>query len=227
MQESFGFPEVFSRYQFEFAFCLKKEMMAESISDHEHVFYGKTWYYYVTALLMTMLAAFASIMGPLFLFGIMKRADGKPGTDAGTALSIMAIAMLAAAILAWLNVLAHRKPMLKLCNEGMKVNLIGALRINGATLLPSIMRVAFGQHAGWIPWSSLRSVDVGGMKMVRSLTIDGSIIKPTNSVNKPAKSLGERVTFRDAEFRKSLDDVAASIQHFARNPELRKLLPKD
>ena len=71
------------------------------------VFYAKSWYLYVAAIVFTMLALFCAVLGPLFLFDIMKRADGKPGTEAGVAMSIMAVPMFLIALLGWFNVYAR------------------------------------------------------------------------------------------------------------------------
>ena len=95
--------------------------MGNSLSNAKSAFYAKSWYLYVGALVFTVLALFCAILGPLFLFDIMKRADGKPGTEAGVAMSIMAVPMLLVALLGWFNVYARCKPLVRLCEEGMEI----------------------------------------------------------------------------------------------------------
>ena len=90
-----------------------------------------------------MLGLFCAIFGPLFLFDIMKSADGKPGTVAGVAMSIMAVPTFLVALLGWFNVYARRKPLLRLCAEGMEINVIGASGLDGTPLIPNMVRVAW------------------------------------------------------------------------------------
>ncbi len=111
--------------------------MSNSLSNAKSAFYAKSWYLYVGAILFTMLALFCAILGPLFLFDIMKRADGKPGTEAGVAMSIMAVPMFLVALLGWFNVYARRKPLLRVCTEGMEINVIGASSLDGTPLIPT------------------------------------------------------------------------------------------
>jgi hypothetical protein len=195
------------------------------------IFFAKTWFYYVGAILCTMLALFCVIMGPLFLFGVMKRADGQPGTDAGSAMSIIAVPMSELAILGWFNVIARRKPLLRICCDGIEINVIGSSSLDGVPLIPSIIRIAwllvslegFKKQIGWIPWSMLRGVEVNGLPMVRSMVIDGTIAYP-NIVGGTAR-IGNTIAFRDAEFVESLDGIASAIRTFHANLEARESLP--
>ena len=54
-----------------------KHLVSEILSNAKPAFYAKSWYLYVGAIVFTMLALFCAIFGPLFLFDIMKSADGK------------------------------------------------------------------------------------------------------------------------------------------------------
>lgn len=202
-------------------------------SNSETVFYAKTWYIHVVAIVFTMLTLFCATFGPLFLFDIMKRADGKPGMEAGVAMSIMAVPMCLIALLGWFNVYARRKPLLRICEEGIEINIIGASSLDGVPLIPTLIRVAwlilslqgFKKQIGWIPWDLFRAVSIGGLPMARTLVIDATIAYPTFRGNELTAKVGENVAFRDVDFRVQLDTVASSILAFYDNPNARAGLP--
>ncbi len=207
--------------------------MANSSPKLESVFYAKSWYFYVAAILFTMLAAFCTILGPLFLFEIMKRADGKPGTDAGIAMSIMAAPIWLIALLGWFNVYARRKPLLRICKEGLEINIIGASSLDGVPLISNFVRVVwlimtlqgFKNQIGWIPWDTFRSVDVVGMPMMRSLVIDATVVYPTFRGDDLTAKIGNSVTFLDADFQNALEAIASSIIEFSEHVDARYDLP--
>jgi hypothetical protein len=180
-----------------------------------------------------MLALFCAILGPLFLFDIMKRADGKPGTEAGVAMSIMAVPMFLVALPGWFNVYARRKPLLRVCTEGMQINVIGASSLDGTPLIPNLVRVAwlilslqeFKKQIGWIPWEMLRNIEVVGLPMMRSLVIDATIAYPTFRGDAMTARIGDSIAFRDAEFQDSLEVIASAIQQFYNDPDARIALP--
>lgn len=92
-------------------------------------------------------------------------------------------------MLAWFNVHACRKPLLRICEEGIEVNIIGASSLDGVLLIPSLIRVAwlvlslqgFKKQIGWIPWELFHNVEVAGLPMMRSLVIDATIVYPNVS----------------------------------------------
>ena len=203
------------------------------MSIGKSVFYARSWYIYVTSIVFTTLALFCVIFGPLFLFDIVKRADGKPGTDGGVALSIMAIPMVLVALLGWFNVYARFKPLLRICNEGLEINVIGASSLDGALLIPPLVRVAwlilslqgFKKQIGWIPWTTFRNVEVAGLPMMRSLVINATIAYPTFRGEVLTAQIADSVAFRDAEFQDSLDSITTAIQTIYHDPEARDALP--
>lgn len=203
------------------------------MSNRNTIFYAKAWYLYVTAVVLTMLALFCTILGPLFLFDILKRADGKPGTEAGVAMSIMAIPMVLLALLGWFNVYARFKPLLRICSEGLEINVIGASSLDGVPLIPNLVRVAwlifslqgFKKQIGWIPWETFGSVEVAGLPMMRSLVINAIIAYPILRGDALTAKIGDSVAFRDAEFQEPLDKIASAIQACYDDPEKRNALP--
>lgn len=197
------------------------------------VFCAKSWFHYVAASIFTMLALFCAIFGPLFLFDIIKRADGKPGTEAGVALSIMAVPLCLVALLGWFNVLARRRPLLRICREGIEINVIGSSSLDGVPLIPTWIRVAwlvlsmqgFKRQIGWVRWEMLRGVQVKGMPTMRTLMIDGTIAYPTVDGDQVSAQIGNHIAFRDAEFRDPLERIALAIQAFYDQPDARRVLP--
>lgn len=196
-------------------------------------FYAKSWYLYVGAIVFTMLALFCAIFGPLFLFDIMKRADGKSGTEAGVAMSIMAVPMFLIALLGWFHVYARHKPLLRICEEGIEINVIGASSLDGTPLIPNLVRVAwlvlslqgFKKQIGWIPWEMLRNIEVVGMPMTRSLLIEATIAYPTFRGEAMTARIGDSIAFRDAEFQEPLEVIASTVQKFYHDPDARSALP--
>jgi len=203
------------------------------MSITKSIFYAKSWYLYVAAFVFTMLALFCMILGPLFLVDILKRADGKPGTEAGVAMSIMAIPLAMLALLGWFNVYARLKPLLRIGNDGLEINVIGASSLDGVPLIPTSIRVVwlilslqgFKRQIGWIPWTTFRSVEVAGLPMMRSLVINATIVYPTFRNDAVTVQIGNTVVFRDAEFQDSLESIATAIQAFYHDREARNALP--
>jgi hypothetical protein len=187
----------------------------------------------VPAIVFTTLAAFSATFGPLFLFDILKTADGKPGTEGGVALSIIAVPMGLVALLAWFNVYARRKPLLRICKEGLEINVIGASSLDAVPLIPGLIRVAwlvlslqgFKKKIGWIPWQFLRSVQVRGLPMARSLVIDATIAYPGFHGDELTAHIGHSIAFPEAEFRAPLESIASTILTFRDNPDARNALP--
>jgi hypothetical protein len=198
------------------------------------VFYAKCWFHYVGASVFTMLFLFCAIFGPLFLFEVIRRADGKPGTDAGVALCIIAVPMCLVAALGWFNVLARRKPLLRICGEGIEINIIGSCSLDGVPLVPTWIRVAwlvlsmqgFKTRTGWIPWEEFRGVQVKGMPMMRTLIIDATIAGPTSRGDQISAQIGNQIAFRDADFCDPLERIASAIEAFHDQPDARRTLPK-
>ncbi len=107
------------------------------------VFMAKSWYHFVVAIIFTILFLFCAVLGPLFLLDIVPRADGKPGTEGGVAMSIIAVPMGLIALLGWFNVVSRRRPLLRICREGIEVNVIGASSLDGIPLVPTWIRAAW------------------------------------------------------------------------------------
>src|SRR5947199_5229803 len=94
-------------------------------------FMARTWLFIVQALIFGGLASFSLVFGPLFLFGFMKKANGVSATDAGIALTALSVPFLLVFALAVYNLSARRRPLLRLCREGIEFVEIGASSLDG------------------------------------------------------------------------------------------------
>src|SRR5437764_9489713 len=99
-------------------------------------FFAKMWFRYVAGIFVTWLTLLCIFLGPLFLFGVLKDANGNHAIDAGIAMSIIAIPLFLTSALLWFNILARRKPLLRICSEGVEVNVIGSSSLDGVPLIP-------------------------------------------------------------------------------------------
>jgi hypothetical protein len=196
-------------------------------------FYPKRWYIFLFAMFFTMMAIFCAILGPMSLLDLIKRADGKSGREAGIALSIFALPFSLLALLGWFRVYASFHPLLRICNDGLEINVIGASSLDGVPFIPSWIRVAllvvslqgFKKQIGWIPWDSLRNVELTGLPMLRALTIEAAILYPSIKGDTVSASLGDKIVFCDAEFKDPLESVYKTILMYHQNPEARTVLP--
>jgi hypothetical protein len=170
------------------------------------------------------------VFGPLFLFGLMKSADGRPTTDAGIALCIMSVPLCLVCALAVFNLMARRRPILRLCREGLEVNQIGVSSLDGVPLVPGWIRVAwlilsrqgFRQELVRTHWQTLESVHTGGVPMARTLTIDAAFYRRADADGSPSIS---QLCFREVAFEVPVDHIALAVNGFAHDPDSRGLLP--
>jgi hypothetical protein len=204
-----------------------------SVPSEKSLFYAKSWHLYVAALAVTMIAIFCAILGPLFLFEVFKKADGKPAPEAGIAMSIIAIPMSLIALLGWFNVIARFKPLLRLCQEGIELNVVGATKLDGIPLIPGLVRVAwavlslqgFKSQLGWIPWEDFQDVEVTGLPMMRLMTIQAKIAYRSKRGNGKSAKEGTSITFRQVEFKEPLENISARIRACHEDPRVRNQLP--
>ncbi|MFO1002829.1 MAG: hypothetical protein U0936_21065 [Planctomycetaceae bacterium] len=195
-------------------------------------FSGKTWIFLVQALVFGGFALVSLTLGPLFLFEIMKDARGQPARDAGVALTVMSIPLLLVFALAVFNIVARRRPLISLYREGLAINMIGSSSLDGIPLIPGMLRVAwlilslegFRQQMLFAPWQSLKLTHVYGLPMMRQLTIAGSIFRSTDGDVANSAALAQQVTIPEVAFDESLDQIAATINAYCQNSELRNQL---
>lgn len=201
-------------------------------------FRGKTWIYVASFLIVGGLAAFSLVMGPLFLTGAIKRADGKPGTEGGIALCIVGVLLSLVAALPLFRIVALRRPLLRLCREGIVVNLIAASSLDVLPQIPGLgkglklLHIAwlivslqgFRQHLVYAPWRTFQAAQVSGFKMAREITIVALFYRMADGRWQP-NPIDDQLTFQEAEFAASLDKIAESVLFYAANAAAREQLP--
>jgi len=196
-------------------------------------FRGKTWIVVVNAIVFGGLAGFCAVLGPLFLVGVLKPADGRPGTGAGIALSIISVPLVLVFVLAVFHVLARRRPVLRLCREGLEINLLGASSLDDVPLVPVFVRLTwlivslqgFRQQLVRARWEDLRGLRITGPPMARTLTIAAAVDRSASPPDGQPGPKANRVSFGEAAFARPLDQVASAIQAYHRNAKLRGRLP--
>lgn len=196
-------------------------------------FAGKTWIFIAQALVFGALSLFGFLLGPLFLLQIVKDARGRPATDAGVALLLVSVPMLLVFLLAVFNIVARRQPLIRLCREGLAINVIGSSTLDGVFLIPGIVRVAwliislqgFGQQMLLAPWQSLQQARVSGPPMARTLTIIASLYRPADPQASELIPVAKQIAFREVAFRTPLEQIAQEINRYSKVAESRNSLP--
>lgn len=190
-------------------------------------FAGKTWIYYVQAVIFGGLAAFGLILGPLFCLGVIRPANGRPGTDGGIPLCIVGVLFLLPFFLAVFNVLARRHPIIRICREGLEFSIIGGSALDYVPLIPSLIRAAwlmlslsgFRRRIRRAAWDGFRECYVTGPPMARVLTIDTDSFLYDHGVSAESSTSLRQVSFPQVAFVAPLDRIADTIQAFAANPD--------
>jgi len=196
-------------------------------------FYGKSWLYRTGAFLSALLAFICVLIAVLFLCGISKPANGIPGGVAAIRLLLVAMPINFFAILFWFHVLARRRPLLRICHEGLEVNIVGRGSLDHVPGIPTSIKLVwlvlsmqgFRKQIGWVPWESYRGVKVSGMPMTRTLTIHGTVAFPTFRGDEIEATVGDHIIFRGSEYRDSLEEIANAIETTFEHPSSWSALP--
>lgn len=196
-------------------------------------FYAKLWYRYIAAFFCTGLALFAAIAGPLYVFDILRDANGQPAADAGIALSIMAVVLGLFSALIWFNILIRWRPLIKFYREAIGILIVGNSALDDIPLVPALVRGAwlifsmqgFQANVGWVPWESLQRVSVKQHGFSRFLVIQGSIVIPRFAGNRFHTRRQHGIEIADAEFDAGLDDIVKAITNLHADATARETLP--
>lgn len=205
--------------------------MANSVPPIQ--FTGKTWIFVVQAVVFGVLGIFSLILGPLFLFEIMKDARGQPAVDAGVALTVTSVPLLCVFALAVFNTVARRRPVLRVCREGLAVNMIGSSSLDAIPLIPWVIRVTwlivslqgFKQQTLLAPWQTVHMADVAGPPMARTLTIIASWNRASDGQFPLPVPVANEIAFPEVAFRSPLEQIAHAINGYCQDLESRNDLP--
>lgn len=133
----------------------------------------------------------------------------------------------------WRLYAIRKRPLLRLGREGIEVNL-GVAIIKS---FPMRMLTAFGllrARFGWIPWYQLRRVEArpsvseyhAKAGSTGGLVLEGSVLMMhANGPNPTGVALAESLAILTSEFQSTPTQVAAKIQPYLDDPQLRQTLP--
>lgn len=201
-------------------------------------FRGKTWISVAVAVVIGGLSAFCLVMGPPFLAGAVKAADGKPATGAGIALCIIGTLLAPVAALAVFRVVALRRPLVRLCREGIVVTLVGVSAFDELPYIPGLRRAFALARLAWLivsgqgfkrqfvyaPWECFQVAEVSGPMMARRLTIMATFFLPADR-GAPPEYYSDQIVFEEVAFAARLERVAQSLSGYAGDAQVRQLLP--
>jgi hypothetical protein len=190
-------------------------------------FFGKTWIYQVQFFVLGLFAIFSLTMGVLFHFRIIKPADGRK--DVSTA--VIALLSIGAGLLpvvgtAIFNIAARRRPIFRICREGIEIRSIGDSKIKRMVFLPKLVRVvllivtlqAFRAKILRISWDRLSHIDATGIPMDRYLIVLGDIrVYPPSGVDE-ALLVAQQYTFPQVAFKMPLENVVDAVKKYAADP---------
>lgn len=196
-------------------------------------FYGKTWLYRTGAFLSALLAFICVLIAILFLCGVSKPANGIPGSVAAVRLLLVAVLICFFAILFWFHVLVRHRPLLRICQEGLEVNIVGRGSLDHVPGIPTSIKLVwlvlsmqgFRKQISWVPWESFRGVKVSGMPTMRTLTIHCTVAFPRFRGDELEATVADNVIFRSSEYHDSLDEVANAIETTFNHPSTWSALP--
>ena len=197
--------------EFDYSNMADASLEAETMSDDQTQFYGKTWIYWSQSIIFGLFTIFGLIMGPLFLTGTMERADGKPCTEAGIAITAVTLVfMLPAFVLAVFNFRIRQAPLVRICREGIEARLIGRTSIDGIPLVPAQVRLLWGFISTQIfrarllrvLWPDLGDAQVTGLPAMRVLSIAGVFREIPDGLLIVTEPVANRVTFQQVDFKR-------------------------
>ena len=194
-------------------------------------FCRKNWISVVASVLLGFLSVFCLVLGPLFLFNVIRSADGRPTTGAGIALCIMSVPISLCFALNVSQLLASRRPLVRLCREGIEFNRIGATSLDNIPLLPGMVRVAwaiismqgFREQIVRAPWEGYQQLSISGPSSMKVRAVIASVYKVDDyRVQQPIANV---ITYGEVAFNVPLEHVAHAIYAYGTHPEARERLP--
>jgi hypothetical protein len=196
-------------------------------------FYGKTWYYAAQAIVFGAFGLIMLIMGTLGLLGFMKAPDGRTDMSSGAVMLLVSVALFAIAALAIYNIAARQQPILRLCQEGLEITIIGASSLARFPIQSPWLQMTwliislqgFRTQYIWAPWDSVKRATVSGLPMAQTLTIIAQFYSSRKFAKRKLPPVAGQWEFRDAEFEETLDLISDIITAYVDGVEPRNQLP--
>lgn len=191
-------------------------------------FWGKTWLWWVQALIVGGLGLFGVTLGVLFWTGVMTDARGEPRPAAGPPLVIIGSACLIVAVMPLCRLMYLRKPVVRCFRDGLECRMFGTTSLARYPRIPKLVRMVwaivslqgFRGQCFRVTWPELADVSWGGLPMVQELWIRGRIVD-----RKTGKSC-EQLTLGQVMFIDSPKVIAAWLNGFAADPIAQASLPE-
>jgi len=145
----------------------------------------------------------------------------------------MSVLFLAVFAMAIFNIKARRRPLLRICREGVEVVQVAPSSLDRIPLVPGLVRVAwlilstqgFRRRIIRFPWRDLQEVLVSGPPMARSLTIVAYPSFLATADLPPGIFAADRVVFPEVTFASPLDEIARAVRSSANLPATPGHLP--
>ena len=184
---------------------------------------AKKWIFVVQAVVFSAFGLFGVIMGPLFYYGTLRDANGRPATDAGIPLTVIGMVLLLVFFKALFDLAARRGPILRICREGIELKLIGRSYLDKVPLVPGMIRVAwsiislqgFASKMLRVQWDCIQRVHVSGLPMSKTLTIAGTMFSARASDFTASPPIARSIGFPEVSFVVPVDNVASAVRYFA------------
>jgi hypothetical protein len=189
-------------------------------ANRRRVFKAKMWTDVALAAMFGPMTLFALILGPLFLFGVLKDAQGAPAVDAGVGLLASLILFLPMSAIAAYQIYAKRQPVLELDSVGFLYRVAGSHPDSRwYRFLPSLFQMiwivlsgrAFVRQVIAVPWHCVDDVWISGLPMMRKLSIHSHIV----CIHEGSQTIPYLVTIPD-ELREDLTTVRDEIHRYWR-----------
>ena len=189
-------------------------------------YFGKTWIFKAQAFIFFPIGSFSILMAILFGTGMMKDVHGKVRTDGVVPMLIIGTLLLVVAVVAVLNIIALRGPVIRCFREGIEFNLVGFSSAR-EVFMPRFFHLlwvlvtgeAFHQPIGQMLWKDFKGAKVIGIPAMYILEIEGNIkIFDTDKVI-------SGYDFKEALLIDPPQAVADELKQIARDGVRRKSLP--
>lgn len=186
-------------------------------------FFAKTWMEYAKLLVFGGLGGVGLVIGPLFWLEILREQDGTVNPGKGFIVTATSPFFLGVAAWAWLDLLARRKPLIQLFQEGL------ALRLKARQVPPQLpVRVTSGvlshfldlhSREAFLPWEHVCGVT-------------GSLFGPLTIVcqgpakgDQPGLTLVLNIHYRQEDLDSSVNHIAEIIKAHLLDTNARRALP--
>jgi hypothetical protein len=182
-------------------------------------FYGKTEILWVFVLFFSYVSIIPCIAGPLFLFDIIKTADGRPGHIAGIPLTILGFLFMPFVITFVFHLIIRQKPLIRLYKEG--IQLMDVVLPTPIDLCRLVTLKEFRIQTLRLEWEKIDTIFCGHGTL-------GIIGNSTHTENQPIDKNDSPIqifSYDTDSFAMPLKNVGDILCYFHYNSEARRILP--